>query len=254
MALFSDRAVQFPNRVKLTPVNGQQNVYDVERQEGTISSAGTPLTAENLNRLRLKEALPAAGSPTRAYVAFSSGDGYMEVTSGWAANTIVQRNFRGTFEIPTPQQGWDIHSCATLENCDIVQRNLDNFVNQLKAKVKVYLAPTGNRINLDKPTYQIFVVGSGDLIFGATGHPEVTVRINRFAAISVSRNNGGSSPLGVNVVTGSETDHTKLSVIVQTAVSYSGTEVWKFSALGSVGGGRRLSYSDKAQLLSRRCA
>lgn len=49
---FEDREVQFPNRVKLTPVTGQQNTYDVERAEGTITNPGTPLTAANLMKLQ----------------------------------------------------------------------------------------------------------------------------------------------------------------------------------------------------------
>ena len=47
--LFKDRVVEYPNRVKLTPVEGQSNVYDVSRQEGTITQDGTPLNAETLN-------------------------------------------------------------------------------------------------------------------------------------------------------------------------------------------------------------
>lgn len=47
--LFKDRIVEYPNRVKLTPVAGQSNVYDVSRQEGTITQDGTPLNAETLN-------------------------------------------------------------------------------------------------------------------------------------------------------------------------------------------------------------
>lgn len=48
---FKDRVVEFPNRIKLTPVAGQENVYDVSRQEGSITQEGTPLNALNLNRL-----------------------------------------------------------------------------------------------------------------------------------------------------------------------------------------------------------
>lgn len=49
---FEDREVQFPNRVKLTPVTGQPNTYDVERAEGIITTPGTPLTAANLMKLQ----------------------------------------------------------------------------------------------------------------------------------------------------------------------------------------------------------
>lgn len=47
---FVDRVVQHPNRVKLTPVSGQTNVYDMTRQEGTVTTKGTPLNASNLTK------------------------------------------------------------------------------------------------------------------------------------------------------------------------------------------------------------
>lgn len=46
---FSDRVVEYPGRVKLTPVTGQSNVYDLERAEGTEYTEGTLLNALNLN-------------------------------------------------------------------------------------------------------------------------------------------------------------------------------------------------------------
>lgn len=49
MRYFTDRVVQHPGRVKMTPVSGQTNVYDVERQEGTVTEPGTPFNAETFN-------------------------------------------------------------------------------------------------------------------------------------------------------------------------------------------------------------
>ena len=46
---FTDRVVEYPGRVKLTPVTGQSNVYDMERSEGTEYTEGTLLNALNLN-------------------------------------------------------------------------------------------------------------------------------------------------------------------------------------------------------------
>lgn len=46
---FADREVQYPGRVKLTPVSGTANLYDMERQEGEVYEEGTILNAENLN-------------------------------------------------------------------------------------------------------------------------------------------------------------------------------------------------------------
>lgn len=51
MAFFSDRVVQYPGRIKLTPVSGQENTYDVTRAEGTITTVGTPFNASTFNGL-----------------------------------------------------------------------------------------------------------------------------------------------------------------------------------------------------------
>ena len=47
---FTDRIVQYPGRVKMTPVSGQTNVYDMTAQEGTVTTEGTLLNAANLNQ------------------------------------------------------------------------------------------------------------------------------------------------------------------------------------------------------------
>lgn len=46
---FSDRVVEYPGRVKLTPVTGQSNIYDMERAEGDVYSDGTLMNATNMN-------------------------------------------------------------------------------------------------------------------------------------------------------------------------------------------------------------
>lgn len=46
---FTDRIVQHPGRVKMTPVSGQTDVYDMTAQEGTVTTEGTLLNAANLN-------------------------------------------------------------------------------------------------------------------------------------------------------------------------------------------------------------
>ena len=44
---FVDRIVEHPGRIRLTMVD--DDVYDVTREEGTVTEAGTPLNAANLN-------------------------------------------------------------------------------------------------------------------------------------------------------------------------------------------------------------
>ena len=44
-----DRIVENPGRIRLTAVSGEENVYDVTREEGAVTQAGTELNASNLN-------------------------------------------------------------------------------------------------------------------------------------------------------------------------------------------------------------
>lgn len=48
---FTDRIVEHPGRVQMTPVSGQTDVYDVDRDEGTITEAGTPFNAATFNQI-----------------------------------------------------------------------------------------------------------------------------------------------------------------------------------------------------------
>ena len=43
-----DRVVEYPGRVKLDPVPGEENVYDMSRAEGEITMAGSQLNADTL--------------------------------------------------------------------------------------------------------------------------------------------------------------------------------------------------------------
>ncbi len=47
MAL-QDRIVEYPGRVTLTPVPGEENTFDMARNEGTVTQEGTQLNAANL--------------------------------------------------------------------------------------------------------------------------------------------------------------------------------------------------------------
>ena len=46
---FTDRVVQYPGRIILTPVQGEANTYDMSRAEGTVTADGTPFNAETFN-------------------------------------------------------------------------------------------------------------------------------------------------------------------------------------------------------------
>lgn len=46
---FEDRQVQHPGRIGLTPTE-QADVYDISREEGTVTTQGTPFSANAFNR------------------------------------------------------------------------------------------------------------------------------------------------------------------------------------------------------------
>ncbi len=48
MAL-TDRTTEYPGRIVLTPVAGEENTYDVTRAEGQVIEQGTRLNVQNLN-------------------------------------------------------------------------------------------------------------------------------------------------------------------------------------------------------------
>lgn len=46
--MLKDRVVEHPGRYRFTPVPGEEGVYDVTREEGTVTEPGTRLNAANL--------------------------------------------------------------------------------------------------------------------------------------------------------------------------------------------------------------
>lgn len=86
---FVDRVVQYPGRVKLTPVSGQTNVYDMTRNEGTVTTAGTPLNAANLNSNMQTIAESAAAAPAAKVAYISSIQRGKATITQTAAKTTV---------------------------------------------------------------------------------------------------------------------------------------------------------------------
>lgn len=84
MAL-QDRIVEHPNRVLLTPVAGEENVYDMTRAEGQVTQAGTPLNKANLESAFALVAEEYTG--TVSYEAGTVGTRGAAVNLGSAAKT-----------------------------------------------------------------------------------------------------------------------------------------------------------------------
>ena len=92
-----DRVATHPGRVQLTPVQGQTNIYDMERaDEPTV--AGTPINAANLNAMQKNMGLDANMT---VYVAVSGSDStgngsstspYQTITK---ALSVIPKNLNG---------------------------------------------------------------------------------------------------------------------------------------------------------------
>ena len=82
---FKDRVVEFPGRIRLVPVAGEENVFDVIREEGAVTEQGTKLSAANLEanyRLISEERTGTvtyeAGTPGTRALAVGLGSSYKE--------------------------------------------------------------------------------------------------------------------------------------------------------------------------------
>lgn len=92
-----DRVATHPGRVKLTPVQGQANLYDMERaDEPTV--VGTPINAANLNAMQRNDALDVGKT---VYVAVSGSDSTGDGTPTQPYATI----FKALSEIPQNLNG-----------------------------------------------------------------------------------------------------------------------------------------------------
>ena len=61
-----DRLVEYPNRVRLIPVEGQDGVYDIVQMPGTVTSEGTPLNKLTLLSDNVAELLDNPATPSEA--------------------------------------------------------------------------------------------------------------------------------------------------------------------------------------------
>ena len=81
-----DRVATHPGRVQLTPVQGQTNIYDMERaDEPTV--AGTPINAANLNAMQQNAPLDSGRT---VYVAVSGSDATGDGSSTSPYQTITK--------------------------------------------------------------------------------------------------------------------------------------------------------------------
>ena len=70
-----NRTVEFPGRMKMTDVlTGDEYIFDVERAEGNVTTAGTPYNKENVlsDTTAVALGLTSAATPDDAFAAIAA--------------------------------------------------------------------------------------------------------------------------------------------------------------------------------------
>ena len=151
-----DRVATHPGRVQLTPVQGQTNIYDMERaDEPTV--AGTPINAANLNAMQKNIGLDANktvyvavsgsdatgnGSSTAPYQTITKAlstipknlngySAYISVSAGTYNDDVQINGFTGGIVglIGTAGETVTINSLVVFNSSLVVVRNFDLVVN-----------------------------------------------------------------------------------------------------------------------------
>lgn len=105
-----DRVVEFPNRYRMLPVEGESNVFDLEAVPGTITQEGTFLNANNLLNATTEQAMglpeDSTVSEAFAHIQINKADAPIVVenaqvlSSAWAqTNTYSDYPFSATAEV-----------------------------------------------------------------------------------------------------------------------------------------------------------
>lgn len=172
MALLLNRIVENPGRVRLTPVAGQPNVYDVEREEGAIVQAGTPLHADTLvhrdqilldkNNIRI-----TPDGATYKLSIYLGNLGY-RVTRN---NVVLQQQQGGEgmwIQDIVPDRGlWLFSNFIQMKSGDyLIYEDASEFkVQGAQDKKRLSVTNAGMRVN-DKPVYRVRSATE----LGATGY------------------------------------------------------------------------------------
>lgn len=97
-----DRIVQYPNRIKLVPVDGQPDTYDIEEVPGEVTSEGTPLSKATLLTDVTGERYGLTPTGTIEEV-LSKNVQELSATitaAGWSSSTGDEGYFTNQIEIP----------------------------------------------------------------------------------------------------------------------------------------------------------
>ena len=73
---WKNRQSEYPNRRTLTPVDGQENTYDVARAEGLVMEEGDAFDQKTMQDLEDRVAAGFAAVTSRTYTAVLPAEGY----------------------------------------------------------------------------------------------------------------------------------------------------------------------------------
>lgn len=191
--IFQDEQGQNLNRYKMTPVDGQTNIYDLERV-ATITRQGTPYNKEVGDHFLQVE----DGMPVQKLSCTKSGTVY-SLTGLTATSGVVVCIFQApstydageTFAAEDDYHGWQQYNIVTTNGealkykaftggaTVIVVLDIDNRVINFKGDSAI---PTA----LKNPTALTFVVGNGGTMGNYDGSAAKTVSIPKVTVLATS--------------------------------------------------------------------
>lgn len=129
-----DRIVQFPNRIKLVPVDGQPNTYDIEEVPGEVTSEGTPLSKATLlsDITGERYGLDPTGTLDQA---FSNNVRALTATvdiSNWSSAPGSDGYYTNTIGVPEMKSDFNPFADVIISSAEVAEDEKDAFSNILE--------------------------------------------------------------------------------------------------------------------------
>ena len=187
-----DRVATHPGRVQLTPVQGQTNIYDMERaDEPTV--AGTPINAANLNAMQKNAGLDANMT---VYVAVSGSD----ATGNGSSTAPYQTITKALSTIPKNLNGFNaiINIASGTYNEDVfIEKTFGGLVTltgeaDASVSIKSLRIFNGPVVEINLPITITGAINSNALyVFNAKVLAGATITINGVAEYGIFVNRNG---------------------------------------------------------------
>lgn len=127
---WKNRQSEFPNRRTMTPVDGQENAYDVTRSEGLVLEEGDAFDQNNMNdlELRIESGISEAGFFT--YTALVKLDAWTSAGEEGYMQTVTATSIDGGPPITSRTQlGPPMFRCTGVKETDNILRSTLDTLN-----------------------------------------------------------------------------------------------------------------------------